>query len=135
MGRRCLPFTEALEEELKKRGHRSHIHYKGYRNHPLTTHQKYVNRLRSRIRVRVEHGFGSMVNEMKRTRMRCIGQQRAATWIRLVQPVLQHAPVRIPADRYGFRWLSAVAALCPNIRNRVKIVGQQPISLPKTRSE
>ncbi len=75
--------SQALEEELKKRGHRSRIHYKGYRNHPLTTHQKYVNRLRSRIRVRVEHGFGSMVNEMKRTRMRCIGQQRAATWIGL----------------------------------------------------
>ena len=76
--------SQALEEELKKRGHRSRIHYKGYRNHPLTTHQKYVNRLRSRFRVRVvEHVFGSMVNEMKRTRMRCIGQQRAATWIGL----------------------------------------------------
>ena len=72
--------SQALEE-LKKRGHRSRIHSKGYRNHPLTTHQKYVNRLRSRVRVRVvEHVFGSMVNEMKRTRMRCIGQQRAATW-------------------------------------------------------
>ena len=65
------------------RGHRSRVHYKGYRNRPLTAHQKHVNRLRSRVPVRVEHVFGSMVNEMKRTRMRCIGQRHAATWIGL----------------------------------------------------
>ena len=75
--------SRTLEEEMKTRGHRSRIHYKGYRNRPLTAHQKHVNRLRSRVRVRVEHVFGSMVNEMKRARMRCIGQRRAATWIGL----------------------------------------------------
>ena len=54
---------------------------------------------------------------------------------RVVQSVLQYAPVRVAADSYGFRWLNAVAELRPNIGNGVQIVGKQPIPLLKTRSK
>ena len=75
--------SQALEEDLKAGGYRSRIHYKGYRNRPLAPLEKKLNHWRSKVRVRVEHVFGSMANDMRRGRMRCIGLQRADTWIGL----------------------------------------------------
>ncbi|MDP7179619.1 MAG: transposase, partial [Verrucomicrobiota bacterium] len=49
---------------------------KGYRNHPLSQEDKKRNRLRSRIRVRVEHVFGRM-SQMAMDRLRTIGKERA----------------------------------------------------------
>ena len=58
-------------------GFSSHIHEKSYRNHPLTGRQKQKNRTRSRTRAKVEHVFGTMVNEMGGKLLRSIGLERA----------------------------------------------------------
>jgi len=50
---------------------------KGYRNKPLTEDQKAQNKIKSSIRVRVEHIFGFMTNSMKGMSIRCIGIERA----------------------------------------------------------
>jgi len=64
---------------------RSHIHEKGYRNHPLTKQQKENNRSKSKTRAKVEHVFGSWVNEMGGKLLRSIGVERAWTNLGLVQ--------------------------------------------------
>ena len=66
-----------IEAVLAMIGFTSHIHEKGYRNHPLTGRQKQKNRTRSRTRAKVEHVFGTMVNEMGGKLLRSIGLQRA----------------------------------------------------------
>ena len=52
------------------------IQLKAYRNHPLSQEDKKRNRLRSRIRVRVEHVFGGM-SQLAMDRLRTIGKERA----------------------------------------------------------
>ena len=64
------------EEELKARGHRSHIHHKGTRGHPLSEAKQAVNTRRSKIRARVEHVFGRQA-QMGGKLMRSIGIVRA----------------------------------------------------------
>jgi len=54
-----------------------HIHEKGYRNHPLSDEQKESNRLRSKIRVRIEYVYGFMANSMDGITVRSIGLARA----------------------------------------------------------
>ena len=66
-----------IEAVLAMIGFTSHIHEKGYRNHPLTGRQKQKNRTRSRTRAKVEHVFGTMVNEMGGKLLRSIGLERA----------------------------------------------------------
>jgi IS5 family transposase len=68
---------------LKAQGLQNNIHYKGYRNHPLTTKRHDLNQRRSRIRVRVEHVFGFQVNSMRSTILRGVGFVRARTKIGL----------------------------------------------------
>ena len=63
----------ALPENVECR-----VHEKGTRNHPLTEEQRENNRLKSKIRVRVEHIFGFMTNSMGGIDLRCIGILRAA---------------------------------------------------------
>lgn len=75
--------SEAIDEKLKRRNIRNRIHEKGYRNHPLTEGQKEKNRLKSRVRARVEHVFGFIVNTMGGFFIRCIGKVRADTMIGL----------------------------------------------------
>jgi IS5 family transposase len=60
-----------------------HIHEKGYRGHPLTEEQKAANKVKSKIRVRVEHIFGHMTNAMGGLYIRCIGIVRAKCTIAL----------------------------------------------------
>jgi transposase, IS5 family len=62
---------------LRKRGIRPHIHAKGYRNKPLTKSQLRRNRIKSKIRARVEHVFGFIENSMNGSRIRSIGIERA----------------------------------------------------------
>ncbi len=60
------------------------INHKARRGTPLSDHQRVLNKAYSRVRCRVEHVFGSIRNDLKGGRMRCIGQGRARIWIELV---------------------------------------------------
>ncbi len=76
--------SDAIDRNLKHRKIRNRICEKGYRNHPLTREQEERNRMKSRIRVRIEHVFGFMENTMKAAFLRCIGRARAAAAIGLI---------------------------------------------------
>ena len=67
--------SEEIEKKLSKKGFTSKIHEKGYRGKPLTEHQKASNTIKSRIRARVEHIFGS-IRWFKGDYLRCIGIDR-----------------------------------------------------------
>jgi len=67
--------------ELTKRGFLPMIHEKGYRNKPLTEEQKAMNKIKSSVRCRVEHVFGSMKMRMGNEVLRSIGFARAKFWI------------------------------------------------------
>ncbi|MDF1884559.1 transposase [Sulfurimonas sp. SAG-AH-194-C21] len=56
--------SKKIEESLKEKDITSHVHEKGYRNNPLDVQQKLTNKMKSKIRVRVEHVFGYMTNSM-----------------------------------------------------------------------
>ena len=62
---------------LKDKGLTSHVHRKPRRNKPLSERELQGNRTRSKVRVRVEHIFGSQSNEMGGTLVRSIGLVRA----------------------------------------------------------
>ena len=79
--------SNAQEENLIASGHASHIHEKGSRNQPLTEAQKSSNKEKSRVRVRVEHVFGSMTNELGGITIRTIGNVRAKVQIGLLNLV------------------------------------------------
>lgn len=70
--------SEKVERVLKLAGYVSQIHERGYRNKPLNEEQERQNREKSRTRARVEHVFGSWVNEMGGKMMRLIGKVRNA---------------------------------------------------------
>jgi IS5 family transposase len=65
-----------IEAELLAKKVRGEINEKGTRGHPLTETQKESNRLKSKIRARVEHVFGQMTGSMKALYQRCIGFER-----------------------------------------------------------
>jgi IS5 family transposase len=69
--------SEEIEEMVKKVEMPNQIHEKGYRNNPLTETQKESNRIKSKIRARVEHIFGFIETTMKGTMIRTIGMARA----------------------------------------------------------
>jgi IS5 family transposase len=54
-----------------------HICEKGYKNAPLTDEQKESNRIKSKVRARVEHVFGYMTRFMGGITIRTIGIERA----------------------------------------------------------
>jgi len=76
--------SDEIDKKLKRRKIRNRIHEKGYRNHPLSPEQEERNRMKSKIRVRIEHVFGFMENTMKAAFIRCIGGVRAAAAIGLI---------------------------------------------------
>ena len=68
MGRPCIPLAGSGGGDEST--HPLHPYLlQGLSQLPLTAYQRSANRLRSKIRV-TEHGFDSMVHEMKWTRMR-----------------------------------------------------------------
>ena len=75
--------SKDTEETLKESNHRSHIHERAYRNRPLTDEQKSRNKERSRVRVRVEHVFGSQLQLARVAMIRSIGLARAKTQLGL----------------------------------------------------
>ena len=79
--------SQANEKELAALGLRSHIHRKGQRNKLLSEAQQQANTRKSRVRVRVEHVFGSTTNEQGGLYFRVIGLARTATRIGLMNLV------------------------------------------------
>ena len=69
-------LSESAREHLLKCDCEDFIQLKSYRNRPLSEAQKRTNKLRSRIRVRVEHVFGRM-SQLAMDRLRTIGMVRA----------------------------------------------------------
>jgi IS5 family transposase len=66
-----------VQQSLRDRKLKSHIHRKGKRGKPLTDQAKGSNRTKSSVRVRVEHIFGAQTNDMGGTLVRTTGLVRA----------------------------------------------------------
>jgi len=75
--------SKQTEIDLARSGYQSHVHERPYRNTPLTESQKSANHERSKIRVRVEHVFGSQLQLAGDLLVRTIGLARAKTAIGL----------------------------------------------------
>lgn len=69
--------SEARMKERAKAGKIPHFQEKGTRGHPLTEEQKAANRLRSKIRSRVEHVFGAKFQRAGNLILRTVGMARA----------------------------------------------------------
>jgi IS5 family transposase len=70
--------SKDINKELTKRGFSPQICEKGYRNHPLTDEQKESNRIKSKVRCRIEHIFGAMKQRSRGNEiLRTIGIARA----------------------------------------------------------
>ena len=72
-----------IEAALAERGLTSHIHRRGTRNKPLTKRQEAANKVRSKVRARVEHVFGNQHNSMGGKFLRTIAILRATARIGL----------------------------------------------------
>lgn len=76
--------SDEQEQNLRTSQHKSRIHERAYRNKPLTETQKLSNTEKSRVRVRVEHVFGAMENEMGGIFLRSIGTACAKVGVGLM---------------------------------------------------
>ena len=79
--------SENNEVLLEAMSYRSQVHQKARRGKPLTNRQTVANQKKSRIRVRVEHIFGSITHEQGGMLIRVIGLARATTKIGLMNIV------------------------------------------------
>jgi transposase, IS5 family len=75
--------SEALESGLEAIGFISQIHERGYRNHPLSEEHKQTNRVKSKVRAKVEHVFGAWVMSLGGKLVRCIGIKRVTAQLGL----------------------------------------------------
>jgi transposase, IS5 family len=75
-------YSQAMEKQLKEMGYASRINQRNY-DHPVGSDRDRENHRRSKIRKRVEHIFGFMVNSMAGKMIRGIGILRAETKIGL----------------------------------------------------
>lgn len=85
----------------------------GARDCPLTEEQKASNREKSRTRVRVEHIFGTMTNDMRGISIRTIGSARAHVQIGLMNLTynIKRAVVLIRKKHWSFdRVIAPVAS-------------------------
>ena len=69
--------STSIEQALRTHRLRSQIHYKGYRNTPLSAAKKRTNKTRSSTRSRVEHVFGYMETVLGGMIIHTIGLARA----------------------------------------------------------
>jgi IS5 family transposase len=76
--------SEEQEQSLRESGHDSQIIERAYKDKPLTGQQAADNQRKSKTRVRVEHAFAGMENEMGGIFLRSIGMARAAVGIALM---------------------------------------------------
>jgi IS5 family transposase len=72
---------ESIAKILESKGIENQIHEKGYRGKPLTDGQKASNKIKSKTRVRVEHIFGFIEQNMHDFYIRSIGINRAKSLI------------------------------------------------------
>jgi IS5 family transposase len=77
---------EEVQNVIPKRI-KNRIHEKGYRNRPLAKRQERNNRMKSKIRARVEHVFAAMTKDMGGLLVRSIGIARATIHIGLMNLV------------------------------------------------
>jgi len=75
--------SAAAEARLKARGFCSRIHVRARRGHPLSKAKAAANRMKSRIRARIEHVFGAQENAPGGRIVRTIGIARARAKIGL----------------------------------------------------
>ena len=75
------------ERKLERQGYRSHIHHKGRRGKPLGERQTKANKIRSKVRVRVEHVFGFQERSMGGKFIRTIALARAKAKIGMMNLV------------------------------------------------
>ena len=68
--------SQNIEAGLDALGHRSQIHERAYRHHPLTEAQIASNREKSKTRAKVEHVFGNWVMTMGGKLIRALGLER-----------------------------------------------------------
>jgi IS5 family transposase len=87
--------SKQAEDNLATAGYTSHVHERPYRNTPLTESQQAANHERSKIRVRVEHVFGSQLQLAGDLVIRSIGIARAKTMLGLRN-------LGYNLNRYGF---------------------------------
>lgn len=76
--------SEEREQHLLGSRHESQIHERAYKDKPLSEAQEASNKRKSSVRVRVEHVFGTMENEMGGIFLRSIGAARAAVGVGLM---------------------------------------------------
>ena len=92
----------ACEEVFERKGVTGKVIERAYRNKPLTARQRKSNRAKSRIRVRVEHVFGTMRMCMRAAWNRCIGMTRnrgAIAMMNLVYNMIRFEQI----ERLGLR--------------------------------
>ena len=82
----CLAASEAQEQRLAEAEIASQICEKGTRGKPLTEEQKQSNRMKSKVRARVEHVFGAQA-AMGGHLVRTVGFERAKVKIGLMNLV------------------------------------------------
>lgn len=75
--------SESEDARLAELGINNYIHEKGARNRPLDEMQKQANKIKSRIRVRIEHIYGHTENAMGGAGLEYIGLARIRTGIGL----------------------------------------------------
>lgn len=68
---------------LRRKKLKARLNQKGQKDRPLSASQKRENRKKSRVRVRIEHVFGTQVTSMGAHRIRTIGIMRASREIGL----------------------------------------------------
>ena len=69
--------SQEHEKLLDEKKLKSHIHERAYRNKPLTPEQMESNRVKSKVRARVEHVFGHMITAMGGLMVHVMGLERA----------------------------------------------------------
>ena len=72
-----------FEQALRQQGIKSRVIFKRKKGEELTRYQARENKKRSKVRVRVEHFFGSMQNELGGKTIRTIGIRHASTQVGL----------------------------------------------------
>ena len=78
-------YTGVNQEKVTKKYRlKNKVHEKGYRGKPLTDKQKAKNKVKSKIRVRVEHVFGFMEQSMNGLVVKSVGIVRATGIIGLI---------------------------------------------------
>lgn len=87
-------LSESSREHLLKKNCQDFIQLKAARGHPLSEKEQWMNKMRSRIRVRCEHVFGRM-SQLAMDQLRSIGLARANQNIGLSNLVYN-------MDRYAF---------------------------------